>query len=92
MIACFVVFLLMSLYQHEILQKNQQQKRLQLPAIPAPTQYRYRCPIPYNPIARFTFVGMPDVLCYQKRGRNRLSAYSGGVCIESIQINWIILV
>ena len=63
MIACFVVFLLMSLCQHEILQKNQQQERLQLPAT-APPRYRYRPPIPYNPIARFTFVGMPNVLCY----------------------------
>ena len=54
----------MWLCQHEILQKNQQQERLQLPAIPAPTRYQYQCPIPYNPIARFTFVGMPDVLCY----------------------------
>ena len=34
MIACFVVFLLMLLCQHEILQKNQKQERLHLLAIP----------------------------------------------------------
>lgn len=64
MIACFIVFFLISLCQYEILQKNQQQKRLQLLVILAPPRYRYRPPIPYNPIACFTFVDIPNILCY----------------------------
>ena len=56
-----LILMLMTVSQYFLLQKK---KAVELQEAPPPTRYRYRAPIPYSRINRFTFVGMHDVLCY----------------------------
>lgn len=59
---CMLLLMIMTTAEHFILQK----KRLKSCEKAAATSVcsRYRPPIPYNHLARFTFAGMQDVLCF----------------------------
>lgn len=55
------MLMMMTISQYYILQKKQEKQKEMATREP---RYRYRPPIPYNHLNRFTFVGMHDVLCY----------------------------
>lgn len=61
-VAIYVVFMLMSIIKHHILQRERQIRAADANAV-APRQ-RYRPPIPYDHISRFSIAGMDEVLCY----------------------------
>ena len=60
-LALYVWLMLMSLINHYTLQKRREMADFH--AVTAPRQ-RYRPPIPYSRISRFSFVGLDEVLCY----------------------------
>lgn len=60
----YILLMMISIIKHVHIKRRRRLK----PAITnttAPSRHiRYQAPIPYNQVARFTFVGLNDVLCY----------------------------